>query len=101
VDKSTLRAALDTYEKRFEAQSFGEWSKAFQIFAEAASMLEKLLPGEDGEFSEELVAAIERLELTAQDRDQFGNLTGGWRYVATSEVLQAIVDTLTDTKEGE
>ena len=91
LDKSPLRAAL---------MQFGDWSEkgwpletqATETLGTAASMLEKLLPGEDGEFSEEMRKAV--YDVLDPTRDY----TPQVMEAEVSAVLSAIVDTLTQAE---
>ena len=73
--KQELRAAVD-YAR--SDPGFMDWA-FIKTLSDAASMLEKLLPGEDGEFDEELVVAVDEA-----------------RWDRPRAILRAIVETLTD-----
>jgi hypothetical protein len=104
MNKSTFRAALEDDLKSIS--SVGQLIEAIEVLRPAASMLEKLLPGEDGEFSEELIERV--AQLLATDFIAFSDLTYTDTHAIFQErmqsmagsVLQAIVDTLTDTKDS-
>ena len=108
--KQELRAALanaadDALDGPIEIDNYGEawyWTDKGRTIVNAASMLEKLLPGENGEFSEELIERVARLlkrNAGAGSRD-YNSPTEDF-YDDSFEILAAIVATLTDTKEGE